>query len=123
MMGLPRLVVCGTHHPTLFIVLQPRGRFLLPIVRVPCEMFARHEHGTHHFLFLLESLILVGCSWECRALKQVFHEDVARSELQFTRTAAARAQPGNVVNTVIECATLTIMRNLMEMTSYSKNSR
>jgi hypothetical protein len=81
-------------------MLQPREELLLPIVHVPRELFVRHEFGTHHLLFLLRSLILIGRSWECRFLEQVeqvFRQVVARSELQPARTTTARAQPGDVV--------------------------
>jgi hypothetical protein len=69
-------------------------------VHVPRELFVRHELGTHHLLFLLESLTLIGPSWECRVfeqLEQVFRQVVARSELQSACAATTRAQLGNVV--------------------------
>ena len=78
-------------------MLQPREELLLPIVQAPSEPLVRHEHGTHHLLFLLGSLTLVWCSWEYHVLVQVTHEVVTRSALQLTRTTLARVQPGNMV--------------------------
>jgi hypothetical protein len=82
--------VCGSYHSALFTVLQSREGLLLPIVRVPRELFIRHKLGTHHLLFLLGSLTLVRRSWEHRVLQQVeqiLHEVAERSELQVARAA------------------------------------
>ena len=76
-------------------MLQSREKFLLPIVQVPCELFVRHELGTHHLLFLLGSLILVWRLWECRVLEQVeqvFREVVARIATRLRRRCQSAAR-------------------------------
>ena len=88
----------------LFIELQPHE---LPIVQVPCQLFVRDElENLHlHLLFLLESLILVGRSWECRPLEQVFRAHAASCN-PLALLLLERRQ-GMQCSTVMECATST----------------
>ena len=115
------MLVCGTNHPTLFIELQPHEELLLPIVQVPCQLFIRDELGTLHLLFLLESLILVGRSWECHPLEQVFRAHTGSCNPLALLLLECRQ--GMKCGTVMECATSTLMRDLLDMTSHLRNCR